>query len=67
MLVLTRNENQKIKIGKDITIVLLTCKSGRARIGIEAPREVPVYREEIAEAIERQERLPGPLHFIDRG
>lgn len=54
MLVLSRSRNQSIQIGDDITITVVEIKGGVARIGIDAPREVTVHRQEIAEAIERE-------------
>jgi carbon storage regulator len=47
MLVLTRKASQTIVIGDDIEITLLAVGAGHVRIGIEAPRDVPVYRKEI--------------------
>ena len=54
MLVLTRHANQKIVIGEDITITVLEVRGDQVRIGIDAPREIRVHREEIAEALRRQ-------------
>ena len=51
MLVLTRKFNEKIKIGPDITITLVEIRGDKARIGIEAPREITVHRAEVAERI----------------
>ena len=53
MLVLSRKAGQRIAIGNDITVIVLECTSGRVRIGIEAPPDVPIYREEI-ERISRE-------------
>jgi carbon storage regulator len=47
MLILTRRPNERIMIGKDITLVFLGFKGGQARFGIEAPAGVAVDREEI--------------------
>ena len=47
MLVLTRRKNQSIVIGDDIVITVLEVKGDQIRIGITAPREVQVYREEL--------------------
>lgn len=55
MLVLSRKVNQKIKIGNDITITVVKLQGDRVGIGIEAPREVPVNRLEVYEAIRRKE------------
>ena len=47
MLVLTRKSNQSIMIGDDIEISVLSIMGDKVRIGIQAPREVPVFREEV--------------------
>ena len=47
MLVLTRKTNQSIMIGDDIEISVLAVMGEKVRIGIEAPRSVPVFRKEV--------------------
>ena len=47
MLVLTRKSNQSIMIGDDIEISILAISGEKVRIGIEAPRDVGVYRNEV--------------------
>jgi carbon storage regulator len=47
MLVLTRKANQSIMIGDEVEISVLSVSGEKVRIGIEAPREVPIYRKEI--------------------
>jgi carbon storage regulator len=47
MLVLTRKGNQSIMIGDDIEISVLAVMGEKVRIGIDAPREVPVFRKEV--------------------
>ena len=47
MLVLTRKSNQSIMIGDDIEISVLAVMGEKVRIGIEAPRSVPVFRREV--------------------
>lgn len=51
MLVLTRSIGEKIVIGKNIRIKVLECQGGKTRLGIEAPREYSVHREEIYDRI----------------
>jgi carbon storage regulator len=56
MLILTRRVSESIKIGSDIAVSILGVKGSQVRIGIGAPKNVAVHREEIAERI-RQERV----------
>lgn len=52
MLVLSRNKGEKIRINDNITIVIVDVRGDRVRIGIEAPRDVRVNRQEVYEAIQ---------------
>lgn len=56
MLVLTRKPGEGIIIGDNITIKIIEIKSGGIRIGIEAPRDTKIYRQEVYERI-RQENI----------
>ncbi|HKL10797.1 MAG TPA: carbon storage regulator CsrA [Clostridia bacterium] len=56
MLVLSRRENEGIVIGEGIVVRVMAIEDGRVRLGIEAPREVPIHREEIFEAIKEENR-----------
>ncbi len=47
MLVLTRKSNQSIMIGDDIEITVLSIMGEKVRIGIQAPRDIPVFRKEV--------------------
>jgi len=47
VLVLTRKEGQTITIGDDIRITIMEIKSGQVKLGIDAPKSVTIYREEI--------------------
>ena len=51
MLVLTRRKNQSIVIGDDIVVTVLEVKGDQIRLGITAPRDVQVYREELLSAL----------------
>jgi carbon storage regulator len=47
MLIITRRQGERIMLGDDVVIHVLGVSGGSVRIGIEAPRSVPVYREEL--------------------
>ncbi len=47
MLVLTRKTNQSIMIGDDVEVSVLSVSGDKVRIGISAPREIPVFRKEV--------------------
>ena len=55
MLVLTRRVNERIVIGDDVTVTVLEVRGDQVRLGIEAPRDVKVFREEV---LQRDEQEP---------
>ncbi|MFN7290849.1 MAG: carbon storage regulator CsrA [Pirellula sp.] len=55
MLVLSRKKNESIVINNEITIVVVEIRGDKVRLGVEAPREVPVHRREVYDAIQRTE------------
>ncbi len=57
MLVLSRKINQSIMIGDNVRIVVVAVDRDQVKLGIEAPREVPVHRSEIYEEIQRSNRV----------
>ncbi len=58
MLVLTRKSNQSIMIGDDIEVSVLAIMGEKVRIGIQAPRDIPVFRKEVYLEIQ-DERVAG--------
>lgn len=56
MLIITRRPGEKIMVGDDIVIHVMEIVGNSVRVGIEAPRSVPVYREEIWNAVRDENR-----------
>lgn len=56
MLILSRKIDQKIKIGDDITITLIEVHGDQVKIGVEAPKNVKVFRQEVFEAIQNENK-----------
>lgn len=54
MLILTRRAGETVMIGNDVTITVLGVKGNQVRIGINAPKDVAVHREEIYERIQSE-------------
>ena len=72
MLVLTRKSNQSIMIGDDIEVSVLSIMGEKVRIGIQAPRDIPVFRKEVYLEIQQEraatvEGAPGDSHDNVRG
>ena len=53
MLVLTRKKDEKIVIGDSITLMVIEIRGDKVRLGIDAPRDISVHREEVYEAIKK--------------
>jgi carbon storage regulator len=54
MLVLSRKKDEKIVIGDNITLMVIEIRGDKVRLGIDAPRDVAVHREEVYDAIKRE-------------
>jgi carbon storage regulator len=54
MLILTRRIGETLNIGDDVQVTVLGVKGNQVRLGINAPKDVPVHREEIYERIKRE-------------
>lgn len=72
MLVLTRKVNESIMIGDEVKITIVEVKGDQVKLGITAPRNIAVHREEVYEEIQRENRLAsqsaavGQEQFADR-
>lgn len=56
MLVLSRHRDESIMIGDDVVITIVDIRGDKVRLGIEAPQDIPVHRQEVYDAIQRENR-----------
>ncbi|RMA79403.1 carbon storage regulator CsrA [Umboniibacter marinipuniceus] len=64
MLILTRKIGERLVIGDDVVVSVLGCRGNQVRLGIEAPRDVSVHREEIYERIQNEDDDIEPSELI---
>ena len=65
MLILSRKTNQKIRVGDSIEITVIEVRGDQVKIGVEAPRSVKVFREEIYDVIQRENKAALATGNID--
>lgn len=58
MLILTRRINETLCIGDEIRVTVLGIQGNQVRIGIDAPKEVPVHRQEVYERVQAEKNQP---------
>ncbi|MEQ3695851.1 MAG: carbon storage regulator CsrA [Pseudomonadales bacterium] len=64
MLILTRKIGERLVIGDDVVVSVLGCRGNQVRLGIEAPRDVSVHREEIYDRIQNEDDDIEPSELI---
>jgi carbon storage regulator len=62
MLVLSRHRDESIMIGDEIVITIVDIRGDKVRLGIDAPQDIPVHRQEVYEAIQRENRKASQIH-----
>ena len=65
MLVLSRHRDESIMIGDDVVVTIVDIRGDKVRLGIEAPQHIPVHRQEVYEAIQRENRKATQLEPDD--
>ncbi len=56
MLILSRKVDEKIKIGNDITLTIIEVKGDQVKVGVEAPKNIKVFRQEVFEEIQKENK-----------
>ncbi len=56
MLILSRKLNEKIRIGEDISVTIIEIRGEQVKIGVEAPKHVKVFRQEVFAAVQQENR-----------
>ncbi|MFM2095825.1 MAG: hypothetical protein RIS70_2949 [Planctomycetota bacterium] len=65
MLVLSRHRDESIIIGDDIVVTIVDIRGDKVRLGINAPQDIPVHRQEVYEAIQRENRQAAQVRPVE--
>lgn len=65
MLVLSRHRDESIMIGDDVVITIVDIRGDKVRLGIDAPQHIPVHRQEVYDAIQRENQKAAQLRPTD--
>ena len=65
MLVLSRHRDESIMIGDEIVITIVDIRGDKVRLGIDAPQQIPVHRQEVYEAIQRENQKSAQMNPAD--
>jgi carbon storage regulator len=58
LLILTRRVNESIVVGDQVTVTVVAVKGNQVRLGVDAPRDIAVHREEIYDRLQAEKELP---------
>lgn len=64
MLILSRKTDEKIKIGEDITLTIIEIRGDQVKIGVEAPKNVKVFRQEVFNAIKNENKSAAEIPSV---
>ena len=67
MLVLSRQRDESIMIGENVVVTIVDIRGDKVRLGIDAPTEIPVHRQEVYEAIKRENHQASKIQPKDLG
>jgi carbon storage regulator len=65
MLVLSRHRDESIMIGDDVVVTIVDIRGDKVRLGIDAPQHIPVHRQEVYEAIKRENEKAASMRPTD--
>ena len=65
MLVLSRHRDECIMIGDDVVITIVDIRGDKVRLGIDAPQDIPVHRQEVYDAIQRENQKAAQIDPAD--